>query len=410
VSLGYRVSRQVALRAAGGECGFTVLEALIATALVALIGFVGLAACKTVAHVMLASSSASRSADSIEAQATQLHEEAATAFAVFVPALDTNGRPNAGQELDFYAKSDDGRAVLWRYVYDAAARTLRRWDYDPGGAFGVRDANTGLIDPAAAYPPLTNVTRFRATALPADALGDAQRNVYAGIAGLFGSAPQALPVRYTVPGLDAPQVAGGNGVVQVLLAGASSARVIHLAAGSMPTGFTVTGLPLWHAIVYRVDQSHRFLAGLAGKSHVFINARVEVSYDGWVTPKKWCDFNLLGAPDGLDGHDPHADYKPDEPIEQADSILAACRARFPLPPLRDGPDNPSDPDSIHPPLPDQTAPPCWTNPGPAGRCWPEKAPPDWVPPSPFPQETAPPAWCQTHAQSPTCNDRRAGHG
>jgi hypothetical protein len=105
----------------------------------------------------------------------------------------------------------------------------------------------------------------------------------------------------------------------------------------MPTGFTVTGMLVWHAIVYRVDQSHRFDFGVAGKSHVFINARVDVSYDGWATRQKWCDVNLLGNPDGLDPHDPHADYKPDEPVEQSDNIIAACRRSNPLPPTPPAP-------------------------------------------------------------------------
>jgi hypothetical protein len=114
----------------------------------------------------------------------------------------------------------------------------------------------------------------------------------------------------------------------------------------MPTGFTVTGALLWHAVVYRVDQSHRFMGGPAGKSHVFIRARVDVSYDRWASGAvRWCDFNLLGDPDGLDGHDPHADYKPDEPIEQAANILAACRARYPLPPARNSGGNPADADA-----------------------------------------------------------------
>lgn len=408
MSRGPRAKREPSPVQPPNDAGFTVVEALIATALLTLIAFAGLAACKTVAHVMLAWTTAGHSADSIEAQAAQLRDDAATAFAVFVPAFAGNGRPNLGGELDFYSKADDGRAIFWRYTYDAAEQTLRRWDYDSGGATGVRDAKTGSIDPNATYPALTHVARFAAVTLPADALGDPQRNVYAGIAGLLAHQPAALPVRYTGPGVDLPEAVGGNGVVQVSLADAGSARIIHLAAGSMPTGFTVTGLPLWHAIVYRVDQSHRFLAGLAGKSHVFINARIEVSYDRWRTHKLWCDFNLLGAPDGLDGHDPHADYKPDEPIEAADNILAACRAQIPLPPGPHDADNPPNADAVHPPLPGQTPPPCWSDPGPDGRCWPAQAPPDWVPPSPFPRESPPPDWCATHAKSPVCAVDRPG--
>ena len=381
--------------------GFTVLEALVAAAIVSVAAFAGLTACKAVAAAT-SSIAASSSAAALDTQASQLRADAATAFAVFVPAADLYGRPNLGQELDFYARANDASPVYWRYVYDPAARTLQRVDYAPGGATGVRDVKTGVIDPSAAYPPLKGVTRFGAAAVAADALGDPARNAYAGIAGIFARAPQALPVNYDDPASGGSGGVGGNGVVQVVLGEATAVRTVHLAAGAMPTGFTVTGLPLWHAVVYRVDQSHRFLFGFAGKSHVFINARVDVSYDGWTTRKSWCNFNLLGNPDGLDPHDPHADFKPDEPVEQADTIFAACQRLKPLPPRWDSPGNPAEPGTVVAPEPAAPAPRCWTQPGPAGRCWPDTAPPDWAPPSPFPVESPPPAWCAARPASPIC--------
>jgi len=210
----------------------------------------------------------------------------------------------------------------------------------------VRDA-TGRIDPAAAYPPLRDVTSFAATAIPADRLGDASRNVYAGLSGIFARTPGAQAVPYAVPGTSAAPV-GGNGVVQISIGGPSATRIVHLLAGSLPAGFTVTGALDWHAVIYRVDQTHRFGGGLAGKSHVFINARVDVTYDGWATRHTWCDFNLLGNPDGLDPHDPHANYAPGEPVEQAATILAACRLRHPIPPARDGGEYAPDADTPRP--------------------------------------------------------------
>jgi hypothetical protein len=341
-----------------GERGFTVLEALIATALVTLAALTGLAACKTIAHVTQAAQAATSSAGFLDDQIGELHTDAATAFAVFVPPVDRFGSVNRGQELDFYSRADDGRPIRWCYVYDPAARTLQRWDYDAGGPYGVRDLSTGAVDPAAKYPPLKHVVRFAAAALAADQLGDPQRNAYHGIAGLFATAPLALPVRYTGPESGAPAAVGGNGLVEVSIANEATARIVHLAAGSMPTGFTVTGVPLWHAVVYRVDQTHRFLFGAAGKSHVFINARVDVSYDGWNTRIAWCDFNLLGNPDGLDAHDPHADYRPNEAIESAPTILAACRLRRPQPPAQGSAGYPPDADTVQPPLPGNGTPHC----------------------------------------------------
>jgi len=220
-----------ARRAASGDCGFTILEALIATGIVTLIAFTGLAACKAMAQVMLWSSGARHSAASVDTQAAQLRNDAASAFAVFAPESDMYGRMNDGQELDFYSKADDGRPILWRYFYAAAAQTLQRWDFDPTGARGVRDAKTGVIDAAATYPPLNGITHFRATAISADRLGDPAYNIYSGIGALFTRPPRALPVRYAaVPGGSA--AVGGNGVMQVSLTSQAAARVLDLAAGS----------------------------------------------------------------------------------------------------------------------------------------------------------------------------------
>jgi hypothetical protein len=331
-----------------GAAGFTVIEVLVAIALGVLVAFAGLAACSTVAAILRASSLAAGGADAIESAAAGLRSDAASAFAVFVPPRDAAGAPNAGRELDFYARAADGTPLFWRYVYDPQARSLQRTDYDAAGNAGVRDPATGVIDPRAAYPPLTGVTRFAAVAIDADALGDPAQNGYAGIGRLFAHPPHAYGVHFAGAG---PDALGGNRIVAITLAGSAAARTIHLAAGVMPSGFTVGGAPLWHAVVYRVDQSHRFLLGPAGKSHVFIDARVDVSYDGWKTRTRWCQFNLLGNPDGLDPHDPHADYKPDEPIEQTDAILAACRRLYPQPPAPSAPDNPPDPGAVHAPLP-----------------------------------------------------------
>jgi prepilin-type N-terminal cleavage/methylation domain-containing protein len=379
------------------ERGFSLLEVLVATALLVLIGFVGLAACRTVAGVLWSSAIARFASDPVERQAEQFTADAATAFAVFVPAGSN------GSEVDFYAKAGDGGALFWRYVYDPAAHTLQRWDFDRNGSAGVRDIVTGALDTGAAYPPLLGVVTFRATEIAAGALGDPSLNRYAGVAALFAHPPQSFAVRYTAAEANAPAASGGNGIVAIELADAATSRVIHLAAGSMPAGFTVSGALVWHAVVYRVDQSHRFLLGPAGKSHVFVNAHVDVSYNHWVKRIPWCDFNLLGNPGGLDPHDPHADYKPNEAIERSDSILAACLQRHPIVPAADSAGYAPDPDAVHPPLPGQTPPPCWANPGPAGRCWPMNAPPDWTPPEPLPSDVPPPDWCATHARSVACD-------
>jgi hypothetical protein len=321
-----------------GERGMSVIETLVAAGLVLLAACAGLAACRTVASVASWSAGSTRSAAELDAQAAAFRSDAGSAFAIFVPAGDA--------EVDFYAQAADGGALLWRYVYDPTQHTLQRWDFDLAGHAGVRDVTSGAIDVNARYPARTGITDFHATTLGVDRLGDATRSPYSGLSGIFVHPPRVRAVRYGAAGLAPLGIAGGNGIVAITLANGRATRVVHLAAGLLPTGFTVRGLPVWHAIVYRVDQTHRSLAGVVGKSHVFINAHVDVSYDGWATRISWCDFNLLGAPDGLDGDDPHANYTPSLPIERTDSILATCRARHPVPPPRDSPGNPPDADAL----------------------------------------------------------------
>jgi hypothetical protein len=386
---------------AGSDGGFTIVEALVAMGIAVLVAFTALAACVSVARALQAST-AGRGAGAVETQLAQLRADAASALAVWVPSAGTDGGAT-GNEIDFSSKTDAGRAIRWRYVYDPAGQTLTRSDYDDGGLSGVRDPRTGIIDPAATYPPLRRVTRFAATALAANRLGDPERNVYSGIGRLLGRTPTAISVPLSAAG----GPAGGNGVVAVELADAGASGLAHLSAGALPTGFTVTGAPVWHAVVYRVDQTHRSWLGVAGKSHVFINARIDVSYDGWKTPQTWCDFNVFGNPDGLDGHDPHADYKPNEPEEQSAHLLAACESMNPIPPTPAPPGGAPAAPATPAPIVVDTPPPCWSDPGPAGRCWPPDAPSNWTPPGLSPGETPPPPWCASHPQSPACPARPA---
>ncbi len=391
--------------APSAEHGFSIIEVLIAGAIIAVMGLIGLTTCKAVAGITQTIYTAGHDAAAVDAQITQLRNDAASAFAVFVPAADMQGAPNGGpsgaHEIDYYAKGDAGQDLLWRYFFDAAQHTLARFDYDSAGTSGVRDPATGRIDPAAQYPPLHGITAFSARAVPANELLASDEDRYAGLAALLSRTPQAYAVRYDRPDFDIP-AAGGNGVVIVTLANAAAARMVHLAVGALPSGFTITAFPVWHAVVYRVDQTHRYNGGFFGKSSVFINARIDVSYDNWKTRVPWCEFNVLGNPHGLDGKtDPHRDYTPDEPVEQAATLLQHCRAVNPTPPPP-GPGNPPDASVTSQLQPVSTPLPCWVNPGPAGRCWPADAPPDWTPPSPLPLDTPPPQWCSTHARSLAC--------
>ena len=387
--------------------GFTTLEALVALALCFAIALATFGVLRGLLDASSATASSTATGASIERLTDDLRSDAASAFAVFVPARDVMQRANdagSAHEVDFYAETGSGAPTFWAYYYDAAAHTLQRFDYDASGRRGEADRTNGAIDTAARYPVLHDVTSFTARTLEAsDLVGPA--NLYGNaIAPAFaGSAPQSLPVGFIGGGGSArADLYGGNTTVQVAIATTHASRTIHLSTEALPSGFTVRADPQFRAIVYRIDQTHRFWFGLAGKSHVFVNARLDVSYDDWKTaPLRWCDYNLYGYPGGLTGGAAE-NYHPEWFTESAAGIVyavthgatpgATCPA---APPARSGAATAAP--YVPPPDVRESAPPCFS----AGSCWPANAPPDWSP-SPAPASTPPVSWCDTHAASRLC--------
>jgi prepilin-type N-terminal cleavage/methylation domain-containing protein len=388
------------------EHGFSLIEVMIAAAVFVVMMGTAFAAVVMTGNVMRGAATTQRGADAIDRQAAEFRAEAATASAVFVPPLDMNGAPNAdGHEVDFYSKSQANLDVFRRYIFDPATATLRRYDYDPktNAIGGVRDPRTGAIDATATYPAIPEVTAFSARFLEASDLADPGKNRYAP---LFSRVPNGEPVSLNDPagGRDVAGLVGGNRIVEIQLANRKASRVVHLAAGTMPTGFYVGGNIKYHTVLYRIDQSHRFWFGAAGKSHVWIRGRASITYDDWATaPRVWCDYAIYGGDggNGLDPSDPHADYRAlrNDIAAQPQAILNYCEQHATLPGRVASyavPNPYQTPFSIV-----DTPPPCWTNPGTGEHCWPAGAPVDWAP-SPLPADTPPPQWCAAHARSTAC--------
>jgi hypothetical protein len=248
------------------------------------------------------------------------------------------------------------------------------------------------------------VTGFRASTLQANELvGGANLYAAAVAPALRGAIPEALPVGFATTGDARSDRFGGNVTVQITIATQQGSETLHLATAALPSGFTVRAYPQIRAIVYRIDQTHRFWFGLAGKSHVFVRARLDISYDGWRTQpaQTWCDFNLYGYPGGLTGG-PAEDYHPEWFTESTAGIVydvthgetpgATCPVAPPPPTSAVV----SAPGAAPPAIVD-TPPPCFAS----GGCWPPDAPPDWSP-SPAPISTPPIAWCATHPVSQLC--------
>lgn len=356
------------------------------------------------------SATSSRGTLALEQQIDVLRSDAATSFAVFVPDRDVHGNANlaangTGHEIDFYSKNDAGLPVFWAYDWDAKAQTLQRYDYDTAGNVGQVDRTTGAIDQGRNYPVIPGVTSFAAQTLEATDLVGAKSAYASVIAPLFaGAAPRALPVGYDDGAAARADLYGGNTTVQVRISTLHGSRTIHLASAALPSGFTIHQYPEIRAIVYRHDTTDRSWLGLVQKSHVFIQARLLISYSHFTEsqPIIWCDYNLYGYPHGLEapfGAD--ADYQPTWfPETTAGIVYHVIHGRTlgstcsKTPPATSLP-----PSQIFSPPPDTqaTQPPCFL----AGQCWPLGAPPDFSP-SPAPAATPPAWWCTTHASSTLC--------
>ncbi|MGH7728341.1 MAG: type IV pilus modification PilV family protein [Vulcanimicrobiaceae bacterium] len=322
------------MKGRAGERGFSTIEVLVALAIATLVGFAVLGFARVLGATMQRAYTSDAGANALDQLATSLRDQSATSFAVFVPIYDVMGGQDApdggvGHEVDLYSQGPHGQQYETAYYDDPKARTVQRWDYDASGARGVRDPSSGVIDPQATYPPIRNVASFTAQRFYPDQLASA--SVDAGVLpSITGTAsPQELPLGFGGAQGFRPDLYGGNAVVEVTLATATAVRTVHLAAGAMASGFTYLAAPRWHAILYRIDQTHRSFGGIVQKSHVFIKGRIDVAYadDDKGSPEwiPWCtDIGIYGNPGGLDPNDPHANYVPSDPAEQANFILGIC--------------------------------------------------------------------------------------
>jgi prepilin-type N-terminal cleavage/methylation domain-containing protein len=301
------------------ERGFTLIEILIAAAICLAIAVTSIGVIASLLRAARQSPSNAAGTMSFEQQIDALRSDAATSFAVFVPERDVHGNLNGGSghfghEVDFYSKTDTGMPIFWAYDWDAQAKTLQRYDFDVVGHVGEADRQTGAIAQADHYPPTSGITSFSAQTLEAtDLVGP--KNAYGSVIAplLTGTVPRALPVGYDVGPVTRTDLYGGNTTVQIELSTSHETRTVHLATGALPSGFTIREEPEIRAIVYRHDTTDRSWLGLVQKSHVFIQARLLVSYSHFseAHPIVWCDYNIYGYPGGLEApFQADADYQP----------------------------------------------------------------------------------------------------
>ena len=417
----------------GSQRGFSVPELLIAVVLLLLIGFATVGVLQGFTRALADRSTAESGSIALDQEIERMKADAASAYAVFVPLRDVFGNVNAlgadtanpgvGHEVDFYTKNDHNVESYWAYVYDAKAKTLQRYDYVPSDsgapATGMFDRMTGVLNTSAHYPALSNVQGFATQTLFANQLvsnRNAFGSVLQSLVSQVGATPAPAPVGF-VPSSGKPQsdLYGGNTTVQLQLSTISGTRIVHLASAVKPSGFTIHEYPAIRAVIYRLDQVHRSWFGLAQITHSGIYEQLLVSYNpkdpaSW---KPWCDYEVYGSnSSGLRLKDPKTQYDPTDYHETMGGIYNAVAdgsANALNPVQRCGTSVPP-PDAVYatmapaPPVAVPTNPPCFI----AGQCWPDQAPPNWTPASPWPVTPPPAAWCATHSASPLCGGGGGG--
>ncbi|HUA09130.1 MAG TPA: type II secretion system protein [Candidatus Acidoferrales bacterium] len=198
------------------EAGFTLVETLVGAAIAAAILWGMLAFTARIVAAGAAASDRVNAAANAGRLIERLSSEAASAFAVYVPATDALGASNAdGHELDFFTMDGAHRSYAWSYTFDASSKTLTRYALVPGGAPLAGDT-------------LSSIDSFTASPLRVTQLG--------GYDALFAGAA-ATDVPYTFTAM--PGAIGGNQLVAVQITASGVDRSVLLASEDAPTAFTV---------------------------------------------------------------------------------------------------------------------------------------------------------------------------
>lgn len=365
--------------------GFTLIETMVALAIVVAIAAVGLqmmtAGMRTLASVRPGGASDGR--EPLLRFADRLRADARSATAVDV-AVGANG---AAQVL-FYGRDDRGSADYWSYG-TVGGRVVRS-EYGPP-ADGPDGIPAAAPNDTSVVPGLTAIAVHR---IEADRLRDAAVNAaYAGgLAPLAPTACRDVPTTRAGSGACGSVFAGGNHVVAVTMRGPSGSLTVHLLGGALPSNFTVRSAASAHVVVYRVDRIHRTWLGVAQKTFSDVKGSVSLSWGGG-SYVSWCPeitiYDRLGSgPGGIfeSGPDEKANFNRDDRDEQPTSLIRKCVAMAPHPPKPNGA-----------PLPQTTPPPDTFDTPPPG----EPMPANYTPP---PDAYAPPEYCAQYAgRSPLCN-------
>lgn len=211
------------------ESGFSLVEVVIAGAIGVFVLLVALQVTQMIIRSAISMNTRVDAQGSVERLVERMTSEAATAWAIFVPATDVLGQSNGdGHEIDFYSQDGSHRSYAWAYVYDKTTKAITRYTYWPGVS-AIAGDSVGPVDGFAASPsqPASNLIANGSTIYDP----------------LFANSAIA-DVRYTFAAanaLDNSQDAplGGNRVVRVHVSGSGVDRTELLTTGTAPTTFTI---------------------------------------------------------------------------------------------------------------------------------------------------------------------------
>jgi hypothetical protein len=147
--------------------------------------------------------------------------EAASAWAIFLPPSDVLGFPNCPaalcHEVDFFMRDTAGNAHFWAWRFDAATQVLQRYTYG--------DANDPAASLSASGPPFTGLTSFAAHALAASEIANPALRAYT---------PKDVSLNLGFPGVN-----GGNALTVLDVENSGERIVREFLPATTPSGFDV---------------------------------------------------------------------------------------------------------------------------------------------------------------------------
>jgi prepilin-type N-terminal cleavage/methylation domain-containing protein len=198
------------------QAGFTLIETLIGAAIAVVIVWGLLVFADRLVFWAAAGNERVNAVADADRLVERMSSEAASSWAVWVPATDALGASNAdGHEVDFFTEDGAHRVYIWGYNFNPTTGTITRYALDPDNAPSAGDT-LGAID------------AFSASALSVSELGAYDP--------LFGGA-SATDVPFTFAAM--PGAIGGNRLVVVQITASGVNRSVLLASADAPTAFTV---------------------------------------------------------------------------------------------------------------------------------------------------------------------------